>query len=120
MSKRILVVDDDQAIQATLQELLESEGYEVDIASDGLIALEKLDHPCENYDRVLLDLSMLHMDGLQLIQALRCQQEALLLSIIVLSGDRDAIQQAVGMGIHHFLVKPFDLGTLLALVSTCS
>jgi len=119
MKKRILVVDDDRDMQALLQELLESEAYEVDTANDGLIALEKLAHQRERYEVILLDLTMPQMNGLQLIQVLRQQEEACLRKIIVVSGNQDAVQQAIWLGIRSFLAKPFDLETLLDLVSSC-
>jgi len=120
MKKRILVVDDDRDVQALLQELLESEAYEVDTAPDGLIALEKLVHRRERYEVILLDLTMPRMNGLQLIQVLRQQEAAWVRKIIVVSGNQDALQQAIWLGIRFYLAKPFDLETLLDLVSTCS
>ena len=119
MKKRILVVDDDRDMLALLQDLLESEAYEVDTAHDGLIALEKLVHRRERYEVILLDLTMPRMNGLQLIQVLRQQEEACLRNIIVVSGNQDAMQQATWLGIRFYLAKPFDLETLLDLVSTC-
>ncbi len=119
MKKRILVVDDDRDMLALLQDLLESEAYEVDTAHDGLLALEKLVHRRERYEVILLDLTMPRMNGLQLIQVLRQQEEACLRNIIVVSGNQDAMQQATWLGIRFYLAKPFDLETLLDLVSTC-
>ena len=119
MKRCILVVDDDRDIQALLQELLESEAYEVDIANDGLIALEKLAQQRERYEVILLDLTMPRMNGLHLIQVLRQQEEAWLRKIIVVSGNQDAMQQATQLGIRSCLAKPFDLETLLELVSSC-
>ncbi len=119
MKKRILVVDDDRDMLALLQDLLESEAYEVDTAHDGLLALEKLVHRREQFEVILLDLTMPRMNGLQLIQVLRQQEEACLRNIIVVSGNQDAMQQATWLGIRFYLAKPFDLETLLDLVSTC-
>ncbi len=119
MSKRILVVDDDAAIQSLLQDLLEEEAYEVDVAWDGLHAWNKLMTTAEMYDVIVLDLQMPRMDGLRLIQLLRRLRDTLLCSILVLSSDRDAIQQAISMGICHALVKPFDLDAVLAQISCC-
>jgi CheY-like chemotaxis protein len=68
---------------------------------------------------ILLDLNLPRMNGLQLIEALRQHEEVCLDSIIVLSGDMDGLQQASRLGIHRCLAKPFDLETLLVLVSTC-
>ncbi len=120
MGKRILVVEDDRDMQALLQDLLESEAYEVETAHDGLIALEKLVQRRERYEVILLDLTMPGMNGLQLIKVLRQQKEACLRNIIVVSGNQEAMQEAMWLGIRSFLAKPFDLEALLDLVSRCS
>ena len=95
MSPRILVVDDDHAMRRILQELLEDEGYEVDSATDGLDALEKLDQQRIVYDVILQDLGMPRMDGLQFVQGLRPRNPEALPSIIALSGDVAALLQTV-------------------------
>lgn len=118
MNKHILVVDDDVQIQAVLQQVLESEAYVVETASDGLIALDKILRQPEMPDVILLDLTMPGMDGLQLIEALRQHDNACLDAIIAISGNRDALQQAHWLGIRGCLPKPFDLEMLLQLVST--
>ena len=117
MNKYILVVDDDVHMRSILQSVLESEAYSVDTASDGLIALDKLTHLQEMPAVILLDLNLPRMNGLQLIEALRQQEVACLDSIIALSGDTDALQQASRLGIERCLAKPFDLERLLGLVS---
>ena len=58
------------------------------------------------------------MNGLQLIEALQHQAGCCLDSIIALSADLDALQQASRLGIRYCLAKPFDLERLLELVST--
>jgi CheY-like chemotaxis protein len=118
MNKHILVVDDNAYMRSILKEVLESETYVVDTASDGLIALDKIIHQQAMPAVILLDLNLPRMHGLQLIEALRQHEEVRLDSIIVLSGDSDALQQASMLGIHYCLAKPFDLETLLELVST--
>jgi CheY-like chemotaxis protein len=118
MNKHILVVDDDAGIRSMLQVILESEAYIVDTASDGLSALDKIMHQQAIPEVILMDLHMPRMNGLQLIEALRLHEEVRLDSIIVLSGDTDALQQASRLGIRRCLAKPFDLETLLELVST--
>ena len=118
MNKHILVVDDDTQLRTILQVVLESETYLVDTASDGLIALDKIMHQQDMPEVILLDLNLPHMNGLQLIEVLRQHEEVQLDSIIVISGDSDALQQASRLGIHYCVAKPFDLETLLELVST--
>src|SRR5260370_31547705 len=107
MDKDILVVDDDEEIRFLLQELLESETYIVDTASDGLIALAKITHQRARYEAILLDLSMPGMNGLQLIQLLRQREEAWVHSIIVLSADTAALHLAPTLAIRQGLTNPF-------------
>ena len=119
MSKRILIVDDDQTVREVLQDLLESEAYEVETAHDGLSAWEKLSQQRESYEMILLDLTMPRMSGIQLIHMLEQQEDGQLLPIIILSADSDAIQKVLEMGMRHILAKPFDLEKVLALVALC-
>jgi CheY-like chemotaxis protein len=116
MRKRIFVVDDDHEVRSLIQELLEEEAYEVETAIDGVDALDRLDHQRNVYDVILLDLTMPRLNGLQVLQKLQEQDSTLLRSIVVLSGDEEALQQAAGMGIGNTLKNPFDLDALLALV----
>ncbi|EFH81706.1 response regulator [Ktedonobacter racemifer] len=115
MGKRIVVVDDDQALRL-IQELLEDEAYAVDTAIDGLDALGQLDHQRNVYDMILLDLTMLRLNGLQFLHKVQEQDPALLHSIIAISVDEEALRQATGRGICGALKKPFDMEVLLALV----
>jgi CheY-like chemotaxis protein len=117
MNKHILVVDDDCNIRSMLKDFLEDETYEVDTASNGLLAWEKLSFRPESYEAVLLDLNMPYLDGLQLIQMLRRRGDKFLSSIIAFSADPNMLQQAVDKGIHRVLAKPFDLEAVLTLVS---
>lgn len=64
MKKRVLVANDDRTIQSLLQELLEDEAYEVDTASDGLIAWEKLARQSGKYQAILLDIHLPGLNGL--------------------------------------------------------
>ena len=67
--KRILIVEDDQFLREFYQELLQSEGYTVDVAADGGVALEKLMEG--GYDLVLLDIMLPKKDGLQILRELK-------------------------------------------------
>lgn len=71
MAKHLFIIDDDQEIRAILQELLEGEAYEGEIANDGLIAWENFSHQCERYEMGSLDLTMPRMGGIPLIQMLQ-------------------------------------------------
>lgn len=116
MKKRIFVIDDDPTLRSLMQELLEEEAYEVDTAIDGVDAFDHLDHQRNGYDVILLDLMTPRLNGLQFLHKLQEHEPTLLRSIIALSADEQALQQAAGMGIGTTLRKPFDLDVLLVLV----
>ncbi len=63
--KRILIVDDEKAIRATMAMALDSVKYEIDVAENGLQAIERLNKI--SYDLIITDYSMPEMDGLEMI-----------------------------------------------------
>ena len=68
MSKKILIVDDEQSMRETLSIMLEREGFTVDSSSGGSEALEMCGQ--NNYDLVITDLKMPEMNGIELIEAI--------------------------------------------------
>ncbi len=112
MAVRILVVDDDQAVRDSLRRSLAFNGYEVELAGDGLAALEKIasDRP----DALVLDVMMPRLDGLEACRRLRSTGDDL--PILVLTA-RDAVSDRVAgldAGADDYLPKPFALEELLA------
>ena len=69
MKRKILVVDDEENIRLLFKEELEEEGYEVDTASNGLEALEKV--KAASFDVIVLDIKMPVMDGIQALNAIK-------------------------------------------------
>jgi two-component system chemotaxis response regulator CheY len=117
--RRVLVVDDDPAIQETLRDLLEDEGYEVVVAGNGRQALERLEQGlCP--DVILLDLMMPVMNGWQFREHLRRRGEALRPPIVIISADQTLVSQKERLQAESYLTKPFDLPVLLAEVHRCS
>ena len=66
---KILVVDDERAIRNTLKDILEFEGYTIDLAENGKVGLEKA--LATTYDLIYTDIKMPEMDGLEMLQAYR-------------------------------------------------
>ena len=112
---RILVVEDDDDIRDTLREVLIAEGYEVDIAKDGLDAYRKL-QAGEHATLVLLDMMMPRMDGEAFLTALKGHPELADVRVIVLSGNALARDRAEELSAAACLVKPFELDDLLGVV----
>jgi DNA-binding response OmpR family regulator len=109
---RILIIEDDAAINRVLQLELEHEGYEVDVARDGLSGLEKaLKEP----DLVVLDLMLPRMDGIEVCKRIRAKSRV---PIIMLTA-RDRVPDRVAgldVGADDYVTKPFSTDELLARV----
>lgn len=109
---RILVVDDDRAVRESLRRSLTFNGYTVDLAVDGLNALEKVAE--SRPDAVVLDVMMPRLDGLEVCRRLRSAGDDL--PILVLTA-RDSVSERVAgldAGADDYLPKPFALEELLA------
>jgi len=109
---RILVVDDEPAVRASLERALSFEGYEVDLAADGAAALDRL--AAAPPDAVILDVSMPRLDGLEVCRRMR--QAGDRTPVLMLTA-RDAVDDRVeglDAGADDYLVKPFALRELRA------
>ena len=84
---RVLVVDDDLRIAQLVAEVLEAEGYEVDTAANGLLALEKIEE--RDYDLILSDLRMPELDGIGLYREIERRRPTLLSRLLFISGTTD-------------------------------
>lgn len=114
---KILLVDDEQFIRQLVARLLRDMGVqEVTLASDGQDAMEKLATYAGRIDLVILDLEMPNMNGFQLVQKVR-NGEAHVdadMPIIILTGhgQQEAVQAAINLGVHGYLVKPMSKDAL--------
>jgi two-component system response regulator MprA len=109
---RILVVDDDRAVRESLRRSLQFNGYQVELASDGVQAMEQI--TAQRPDAVVLDVMMPRLDGLEVCRRLRSTGDDL--PILVLTA-RDAVSDRVAgldAGADDYLPKPFALEELLA------
>jgi two-component system KDP operon response regulator KdpE len=111
--KRILVVDDERQITRMLRASLQSSGYTVDIAKNGLEAFQKFE--AEPPDLIITDLSMPEMNGLELTQAVRRVAETPIIVLSVRDGDSMKVT-ALDEGADDYLTKPFSMPELLARV----
>jgi two-component system, OmpR family, response regulator MprA len=109
---RILVVDDDRAVRESLRRSLVFNGYDVDVASDGSEALDRL--RAQRPDALVLDVMMPRVGGLETCRRLRADGDDV--PILVLTARDSVADRVAGLdaGADDYLAKPFDLEELLA------
>jgi DNA-binding response OmpR family regulator len=103
---RILLVDDEQAVQTLLTYPLRKEGYEVVGAMDGQEALDRFTG--ERFDLVVLDIMLPKLDGIEVCRRLRTRSQV---PIIMLTAKGDEIDKVAGleMGADDYITKPFSV-----------
>ena len=114
---KLLIADDDPQLVRALRITLAAHGYDVVAAHDGsaAIALASQSHP----DIILLDLGMPHLDGIQVIQALRGWTAAPIIVVSGRTGSADKVE-ALDAGADDFVTKPFQMDELLARLRALS
>jgi len=105
---KILIVDDNPDLILVLKVRLESFGYEVAVAEDGVKCLEKV--ASDKPDLILLDILMPEMDGFQALKKLKENDKTKDVPVIMLTAkDKlDDVAKANSLGAADFIVKPFD------------
>jgi CheY-like chemotaxis protein len=115
----ILIVEDDASIRRLVRTVLLRQGYEVEIASDGLEAIAKL--ALANYDVIILDLMMPNLDGFSFMTAMARDTPERLKRVIITSAASPAVINERLKGIpFDLLPKPFDIHELLSRVQQCA
>jgi DNA-binding response OmpR family regulator len=117
-AKRILVVDDDDAIRIMVERVLRREQFEVESARDGFEAIEKLSK--HDYGTVLLDLMMPRVDGHGVLRFLESESDAPQPRVIVMTANMQGASDTVSAKpVFRILPKPFDIRQLIADVRAC-
>jgi two-component system response regulator MprA len=109
---RILVVDDEPAVQSALLRALTLEHYDVTKASDGQEALERVE--ASPYEAIILDIAMPRVDGLTVCKRLREGGDSTPVLMLTARGEVDDRVAGLDAGADDYLVKPFALRELLA------
>lgn len=117
-SANILLVDDEPGMLRYIRTLLEVDEYKVTTASRGEEAVEKVEKGLRP-DLVLLDLLMPGIDGLQTLEQLRTLQTGIRVVILSCVGDTRKVVQAMKLGAHDYLTKPFQKAELDAVIDQC-
>jgi len=115
--KKILIVDDEELIVLLIRSRLQVSGYEVDVAYDGLEALERY-QACQP-DLIILDIMMPKMDGREFIQHMKQTGELGKVPIIVLTAKTNMMDTYLRDGATSCVAKPFEAEELLREVRNC-
>ena len=112
--KKILIVEDEESMRLGLVDNLKFEGYEVDIAKDGKIGLEKIKKNV--YDLILLDVMLPIISGFDVCRTIR--REGNNTPVILLTAKGEEIDKVLGLelGADDYVTKPFSLRELLARI----
>lgn len=112
---RILVVDDLSDNLFLLQTVLEAEGYEVDTANNGSLALSKVEDSPP--DLILLDVMMPDMNGYEVTQQIRQNENVPFIPILLVTAHEDAdAMEGLALGANDFIRKPIEFDKLLARI----
>ncbi len=112
-ASRILVVEDDLRLAATLERVLTAEGHRVELVGDGLQALGRARE--QPFDLVVLDIMLPSLDGLGVCRRLRATAQVPILLLTALGGTEERVR-GLDAGADDYLVKPFAYEELLARV----
>lgn len=111
---RVLVVDDESATRDVVSTFLRGEGYEVEVAENGAVALERVaDAPP---DVVVTDLHMPELDGMELLKKLRAEYESIPVVMLTSAQDVSKAVEAMRLGAENYLSKPVELDEVLIAV----
>ena len=113
MSQKILIVEDEVAIQNILKNYLENEGYQVETADDGMEGYSTFQHG--TFDLVILDIMMQKIDGYVLLEMIRKESEVPVLMITAMGDVVDQVK-AFELKVDDYITKPFDMKLVLMRV----
>ena len=105
-AERILIVDDEEAIREVVATLLEAQGFQCSVVSNGRDALNYLEK--NSLDLVLSDLVMPEMDGLRLLESLRGRDQDVPVIMFTAMHDLSTALEAIRRGAYDYILKPFE------------
>jgi two-component system response regulator AtoC len=117
-ANNILLVDDEPGMLRYIKTLLEVDDYKVETASTGEEALQRVQKGLRP-DLVLLDLLMPGIDGLETLEQLRKLQPGVKVVMLSCVSDTRKVVQAIRLGAHDYLTKPFQKGELDTVIDQC-
>jgi two-component system response regulator AtoC len=108
----VMVVDDEPEVRELLVEYLRDRGLIVATAHDGRAAIAALERSAGRYGMVLTDINMPGADGFEVLRAARAANASAYVVMITGYASLDSAIQAVRLGAHDYLTKPFSLGQI--------
>ena len=115
MSKRILIVEDEESIADLERDYLELSGFQVEVANDGETGLNKAMK--EEFDLIILDLMLPGVDGFEICREVRSQKNTPIIMVSAKKDDIDKIR-GLGLGADDYMTKPFSPSELVARVKS--
>jgi DNA-binding NtrC family response regulator len=113
---KILVVDDEAPIREVVKKgLSQMGGYSVEVAQNGLEAMEKIEN--DVFDLVLTDLKMPEMDGIELLKTIKGTRPEVMVILMTAYGSIETAVEAIKIGADDYITKPIDLNELLIHIS---
>lgn len=114
MSYRILFVEDEEDLTVIVADTLREQGYDVNIASDGIEGLEKFE--AEGADLVIADVMMPRMDGFSLGRRIRKISPTVPLLFLTAKSTIDDVEEGFDIGANDYIKKPFELRELIVRI----
>jgi len=108
---KILIIDDERSIRNTMKDILEFEGHEIVLASDGKEGLEAALQGA--FDAIFCDIKMPNMDGLEFLEAMKAEGCDSAVIMISGHGDIETAVRCIQLGAYDYIKKPLDLNRIL-------
>lgn len=115
MVKTILLAEDGRETQAVVRQILECEGFVVQVVANGKEAVNALAH--RTFHAAIVDVGLPDVSGLDVLRHVRA--EGMGLPVIIISGQHEQALKAIGEGAQGYLVKPFTLEALRQQIARC-
>ena len=112
--QKILIVEDDLAIQALLHDFIQEAGYSVELASDGVEALSRFSE--QNFDLVLLDIMLPKIDGYGVCEVIRQKSNVPIIMLTALDGEESQIK-GLDLQADDYITKPFSMPVLIRKIA---
>ena len=114
MANRVLIVDDTETMRLAEQMMLAGEGYEIDVADDGVEALNRIS--ISRPDLVLLDIMMPRMDGIECCRRIKADAGLKDIKVVMVTtkSEYERVKEAFAAGCDDYVTKPIDKNELIS------